>query len=92
MALSCRGAMVIAEAEPALQVFCTVGVFAWVGGQRWQRLMAVQRRHGGGGGGMMMSCWCLTRHHSADCQIGGSGDSLAVASDNSNGGSSGNDG
>eukprot|EP00957_Ditylum_brightwellii_P137947 10517260-Ditylum_brightwellii.AAC.1 len=63
--------MVIAEAEPTLQVFCTVGAFAWVGGQRWQQLTAVQWRHDSSGGGMMAFCWCLTRHHSADCQLGG---------------------
>eukprot|EP00957_Ditylum_brightwellii_P119209 9094216-Ditylum_brightwellii.AAC.1 len=75
MALRHGEAMVIAEAEPALLVFCTIGAFAWVGDQRWQQqqqLTAVaQCCHGGGGRGMMASCWCLTRHHSTDCQMGG---------------------
>eukprot|EP00957_Ditylum_brightwellii_P075199 5714839-Ditylum_brightwellii.AAC.1 len=45
--------------------------------------MVTQWCHGSSGRGAMASCWCLTRHNLADCQIGGS---LMVAPDDSNNG------
>eukprot|EP00957_Ditylum_brightwellii_P003798 288482-Ditylum_brightwellii.AAC.1 len=61
--------------NPALQLFCIVGDFAWVGGcrQRQQWPAVAQQCHGGGEGRTMLSFWCLQRQHLVYCWIFGKG-------------------